>query len=526
MKNKNLLIPIIIIIFFIVLYTYKIDNYDLWAPDEPRYAQVAKEMILNNEYILPHLNKKVYYEKPPFFFWEIVLASKIFKRPIDAFIARIPSIIAAILILLSVYFWSKKYAGLTAGIISAFILGTTFEFIWVAQRAQIDMNLVLFTFLSGLLLFEGVNENSAIKRLNYKFAIAFIFMAIGTLIKGPVSLLSFAVFIIYTLFQKKHHKKNLLYLAKYFILYFLVVSLWLVPVLKKGGKEYYHRTILKQTTGRSINSFSHKQPIYYYLTNFPLHSMPYFIFFISFIFVLKKSNELYENEFLKFNVIWFISIFIIFSLISGKRELYLLQLYPSFSIITGYFFSQAIKNKKYLNAFKISGMILSLLLFISAITIFIFVKIKFPQYYFYSKIISIILFLFSIPIFIFALNKQIKYLFITIIIFITIIVIYAKKEIFQTINKEKSFRAIGEKARSLKNKNKKVILTDDISCGILFYSENFFETTEDNAEIIRRINTEKNQAVIMSKERFEKIKDMITNYNLIEENRKMIILEN
>src|SRR5215475_2268145 len=52
-----------------LLYLPSVWMRDLWNPDEPRYAEVAREMVARDDYALPHLNGAVYGEKPPLFFW-------------------------------------------------------------------------------------------------------------------------------------------------------------------------------------------------------------------------------------------------------------------------------------------------------------------------------------------------------------------------------------------------------------------------------------------------------------------------
>jgi len=42
---------------------------ELWAPDEPRYAQVAKEMWDRGSFVVLHLCGSVYPDKPPLFYW-------------------------------------------------------------------------------------------------------------------------------------------------------------------------------------------------------------------------------------------------------------------------------------------------------------------------------------------------------------------------------------------------------------------------------------------------------------------------
>ncbi len=66
----------IVLLLFICYFLFflKIGARDLWDPDEPPYAQVAREMIETGDGVAPHLNGEVYPEKPPLYFWLIALA--------------------------------------------------------------------------------------------------------------------------------------------------------------------------------------------------------------------------------------------------------------------------------------------------------------------------------------------------------------------------------------------------------------------------------------------------------------------
>lgn len=71
---------VFLVIFTGFLFVFDLGNRDLWAPDEPRYAQVAREMLENKNFILPHLNGEVYPDKPPLLFWLIDLFPYHLKR--------------------------------------------------------------------------------------------------------------------------------------------------------------------------------------------------------------------------------------------------------------------------------------------------------------------------------------------------------------------------------------------------------------------------------------------------------------
>jgi 4-amino-4-deoxy-L-arabinose transferase-like glycosyltransferase len=66
--NRSWVQILILLSFCFFLFLLGVGRWDLWDPDEPRYAQVAKEMVMNSgDWILMHLNGKVYGDKPPLF---------------------------------------------------------------------------------------------------------------------------------------------------------------------------------------------------------------------------------------------------------------------------------------------------------------------------------------------------------------------------------------------------------------------------------------------------------------------------
>ena len=68
--------PLVCACYFLLFF--KMGARDLWSPDEPRYAQVAREMLETGDWVAPHLNGGVYREKPPLYFWFIAFAAKPF----------------------------------------------------------------------------------------------------------------------------------------------------------------------------------------------------------------------------------------------------------------------------------------------------------------------------------------------------------------------------------------------------------------------------------------------------------------
>ncbi len=73
---------------------------DLWAPDEPRYAQVAEE-LRSMEHGLPglavlHLGGEVYTQKPPLYYWLAAGLGAAGGGRVSELQARLPSALAGI----------------------------------------------------------------------------------------------------------------------------------------------------------------------------------------------------------------------------------------------------------------------------------------------------------------------------------------------------------------------------------------------------------------------------------------------
>ena len=61
-----------------VLFGYGLGERALWSPDEGRYAEIPREMVVSGDYITPRLNGVKYFEKPPLFYWLQSISIRLF----------------------------------------------------------------------------------------------------------------------------------------------------------------------------------------------------------------------------------------------------------------------------------------------------------------------------------------------------------------------------------------------------------------------------------------------------------------
>jgi family 39 glycosyl transferase len=76
-KNKNYHI-LIVLIFSAIIYFMGNMYLSISDPVESNYALTAKEMLLNHNYLSPQIFGHYWYDKPIFYYWELIVAFKLF----------------------------------------------------------------------------------------------------------------------------------------------------------------------------------------------------------------------------------------------------------------------------------------------------------------------------------------------------------------------------------------------------------------------------------------------------------------
>ncbi len=275
--------------------------------------------------------------------------------------------------MLLTFFVGKNLYSSRTGLISGLILATSFEFAYLSTRANIDTTLTFLTtasILCFLLWFQRRKEEESSDEAmrGLLFLGFYIGMALATLVKGPIGfILPLLVSLIYLCIQKDWKGIRGMRLLPGMLLFLVIVLSWYLPAVLEGGKNYLNATLLTHSIDRFAKGSSHIRPIYYYLFNFPVDFLPWTLFLPGvLVFGFSKRKEGIGKEFL-FLLVWFVSIFLFFSFSKGKREIYLLPLYPAASVMVGNFWDNYISSS---NRYLIRKIWISLPIYLLAILFF------------------------------------------------------------------------------------------------------------------------------------------------------------
>ena len=317
---------------------------DLWEPDEARFAYVSREMAQDGHWLVPHRSGEYYAHKPPLLFWLTNLAAQATSLPIGRIPCRLPGFFAGILALWATARLAGRWAGTKAAWPAVLTLCTTYLFWHEIGFARMDGLLLGWTTAALALLFLNDDEPSA-----WRPALAWLCMGLGILTKGPVGLLIPVG--AYAAARLAAGEGRLLRKAHW---------IW-GPLVAPAG--YFHELLFAQNVERAAGDFGHVRPFYYFFTTLPLDLLPWTLCLPAALLVLKNNPE--HRRLLRRLGGWIGFIFIFFSCISSKRNIYVLGLFPAVAILIGTAWS-GMNSASFRWARFARGALVAFLLFIGA----------------------------------------------------------------------------------------------------------------------------------------------------------------
>ncbi|MCK6466976.1 MAG: glycosyltransferase family 39 protein [Candidatus Brocadia sinica] len=322
-----------LIVIGLVLFLFYTWSMPLIDPDEPRYASTASDMVMNNNWIVPHFNGAPRINKPPLFYWAIAISYKIFG--ISEFSARLPATLAAIGTVLITYLWGRQLEDRKNGFWAGVMLMVSPLFFFVSRLCITDMLLTFFVSASLYLFFieyTEANKNN-LRRLFLYFLLSMVF-----LVKGPVGLLLFILIAIgFLLWIRDFQSIRRLWYLPGFLLFLGIICAWGIPFWLSLGTKQIFTLLSQEMSGRFVSGYAHPQPFYYYVPVFFMGFFPWSLFvFIPFLHTQKQRQSMPAEEKRRayFFCSWFILTLIFFSLSHSKLMTYILPVSPSIALLT------------------------------------------------------------------------------------------------------------------------------------------------------------------------------------------------
>jgi len=322
-RNKSF---IYILLFMAVLPMLIFRDYG--RVTELRYMSIADEALRNGDFFTFTNHGIDYADKPPLYFW-IVMLGKVLLGTYSMLFLGMFSLIPALVILFIMDKWVKNVVSETDRLSGQLMLITSGVFIFSALVMRMDMLMCMFIVLS-LYTFFKIYSGEGKPRDGYLFPL-YVFMAIFS--KGPVGILVPLISTVVFLLVKGKIKTTGRYWGWRTLSVLLVcLGIWFLGTYMEGGTKYLDNLLFNQTVNRAVDSFHHKEPIYYYLNVIWYLLAPWSLLYIG-ILVMGFKKRFIETDLERFFVVIALSTFIMLSLVSAKIEIYMLPAFPFFVYI-------------------------------------------------------------------------------------------------------------------------------------------------------------------------------------------------
>jgi 4-amino-4-deoxy-L-arabinose transferase-like glycosyltransferase len=331
----------------------------LVGADEPRYAQIAHEMLQKlihahslreqlSACVTPYLYGKPWLEKPALYYWRAMLVFR--DVGVQDWAARLPSVSFALWLVGLTYLHMRRFrpgGHLDAALITAACVGM----LSFSRGASTDMQLAA-PFSIGMLGWYAWYET---KSKFWLFDIYF-FTAVATLAKGPVA--PFLVLAIVGSFAVLRREWWIFWKSLWWpgiLLYFAIVLPWFVAVQHQNPTFFREFFIEHNLERYGTNRYQHQQPIYYYLVVALIATMPWTVIAVRAVVdgarksviewrlrhatpetaARKNLASQPGDAFPEFLVLWALFPILFFSLSQSKLPGYILPAIPPITILTG-----------------------------------------------------------------------------------------------------------------------------------------------------------------------------------------------
>ncbi len=321
-----------------LLYLPGLGGPALLEPDEGRYAEIAREMVVSGDYITPRDDWVRYFEKPPLVYWASAASIRIFGP--SEFAVRLPAAIFSVGEVAITEVIGEAMFGAAVGMLAAMALALSPLFFGFARFATLDPALAFFlTAALGAFYLAIETPNLRTRGSPNLLIAASIMLALGTLAKGPVAVaLGGAVALAFLLLERRAREiPRMPWLASIAVYGAIVIPWFAIAAARNPG--FLRFFLLHEHVARYLESSEHGWGPYFLLVVAAAGTWPWLGFAWSAATKLwreRTANQARDRDPLAFLILWFGIVLIFFSIPRSKLGSYILPGLPPIAILAGF----------------------------------------------------------------------------------------------------------------------------------------------------------------------------------------------
>jgi len=325
----------IVFIISAIIWFALLGYRDLIEPDEARYAETPREMVVSGDWLTPRLNGFKYFEKPPLQYWLTAVNYELFG--VSNASARLWLVTGGFLCGLFIWFLGTRLYDQNVGITAMIITLSSFLFTILGHYLTLDMSVTLFMTVGVGCLLLGQEARATPARNRNWMLLGWTALAAAVLTKGLMGIVlpGLAVFL-YMLWQRDWAILRYLHLGKGLALLLAITVPWFVAV-SRANPEFAHFFFIHEHFERYTTHVSqHVEPIYFFVPILLMGVSPWLSTSLGALFRpgfswRPPAGEGFNAE--RFMWVYVVSIFLFFSFGGSKLPSYILPIFPMIGLL-------------------------------------------------------------------------------------------------------------------------------------------------------------------------------------------------
>jgi 4-amino-4-deoxy-L-arabinose transferase-like glycosyltransferase len=370
--QTSLLTELVTILAFCAFFLfYGLGSFGLVGADEPRYAQIAREMLARHNWVTPVLNGVAWLEKPILYYWGAMISYSVFG--VSDWAARVPTAFMTTMMVFAIYAFMRRFrpgSQMDAALIAASLAGV----IGFGRAASTDMPLAAMFTIGMLSWYVWIETQSK------RFLVAFyVFIALATLAKGPVAPFLSALIIVVFAALRREWKLIVQTLWVPGILIYLAVALPWFVLVQMANPQFVRVFIFEHNLARfGTDMFRHKQPFWYFVPVLLAGLLPWVVLAVASFVRVVRSGIRERSRFELFFATWAILPVLFFSMSQSKLPGYILPAIPPFALLLANYLWQKLQTSERpaLWLMALHSLIVSVLLGGALLTNYFVLKLK------------------------------------------------------------------------------------------------------------------------------------------------------
>lgn len=340
--GRQILLDILVLCILIgMFFAFMLGNRALSVPDEGRYVEIPREMVITGDYITPRLNGVKYFEKPVLFYWLESFSIKLFG--LREYTLRLWPALFSLFGCLAVYGAGRRLYGRRSGLIAAAALATSMLYYGLGRAIILDMPVSVLLTAALLSFLIGMHEVPGPRRRLYLWSF-YAFSALAVLTKGLIGMFIPGMVIgAWIIILGEWRVLKTMYLPTGLALFLLIAAPWHILVMR-ANPEFFHFYFVQEHFLRYLTTMHGRyQPPWFFIPIILLGLFPWSAFLVQAIKHNLPSTwrERHEHRDALFLILWAGLVFLFFSASDSKLVPYILPVFPPLALLIGRYLGDA-----------------------------------------------------------------------------------------------------------------------------------------------------------------------------------------